>query len=144
VSCALQDCIRLLLQRATIDEFADKFAIQLNDTHPALAVAELMRLLRRRARPVVGRRAGYITTKTFSYTNHTLLPEALETWSLPLIAAPLPRHLEIIFEINRALPRAGARALPRRRRARAARVDHRRGGERRVRMAHLATVGATP
>ena len=101
VSCALQDCIRLLLQRATIREFADKFAIQLNDTHPALAVPELMRLLIDDARPRLGRGVGHHVRRSIAYTNHTLLPEALETWPLPLFARLLPRHLEIIYEINR-------------------------------------------
>src|SRR5207244_8848663 len=82
VSCSLLDCIRLLLQRTTIDEFADKIAIQLNDTHPAVAVPELMRLF------VDVHEFGWdeawaITTRTFSYTNHTLLPEAPEPWPLP-------------------------------------------------------------
>ncbi len=99
-SCSLQDMIRIhLLIEDNLDNFFDNFAIQLNDTHPAIAVAELMRLL-------VDKHfygwdhAWKITTKTLCYTNHTLLPEAMEKWDLSLFGATLPRHLEIIFEIN--------------------------------------------
>src|SRR5580693_5123175 len=92
VSCAIQDCIRLLLQRATIRELADKFAVQLNDTHPTLAVPELMRLLMD-VHHLAWDEAWDITTRCVSYTNHTLLPEALETWPLPLFGKLLPRHL---------------------------------------------------
>ncbi|HEY5243894.1 MAG TPA: glycogen/starch/alpha-glucan phosphorylase, partial [Polyangiaceae bacterium] len=100
VSCALQDCIRLLLQRATIRDFADKFALQMNDTHPTLAVPELMRLLMD-VHGLGWDEAWGITSKSFGYTNHTLLPEALETWPLPLFGRLLPRHLEIVYEMNR-------------------------------------------
>ncbi|MFO0714904.1 MAG: glycogen/starch/alpha-glucan phosphorylase [Sandaracinus sp.] len=99
VSCALKDAIRLLLQRTTIERFADKYAIQLNDTHPSLAVPELMRLLMDE-HGMSWDQAWSITTRSISYTNHTLMPEALETWPLDLMARLLPRHLEIIFEIN--------------------------------------------
>jgi starch phosphorylase len=101
VSCSLQDMIRLHLQRApSVDTFHEKYAAQLNDTHPAVAVAELMRLLVDE-HAVPWDKAWEITTKTFSYTNHTLLPEALERWPLPLFQRLLPRHLEIVFEINK-------------------------------------------
>ena len=88
-------------QHGDIRTLADKAAIQLNDTHPAIAVAELMRILidMHGARP--GRRRGAITTGTISYTNHTLLPEALESWPVPLIERLLPRHMQIIYQINR-------------------------------------------
>jgi starch phosphorylase len=99
VSCALQDCIRLLLQKTHIREFADKFALQLNDTHPTLAVPELMRLLMD-VHGLGWDEAWGITTRSFGYTNHTLMPEALETWPLPLFGQLLPRHLEIVYEIN--------------------------------------------
>jgi starch phosphorylase len=141
VSCALQDCIRLLLQRATIREFADKFAVQLNDTHPALAVPELMRLL------VDEHDLGWddawdLARRSFAYTNHTLLPEALETWPLPLIARLLPRHLEIIYEINKRFLDEVRIKFPgddaRLRRMSLIGED----GERSVRMAHLATVAS--
>ena len=140
-SCALQDCLRLLLQKTTIDRFADKFAIQLNDTHPALAVPELMRLLM--DEHGLGWDAAWKTTHaSISYTNHTLMPEALETWPLPLFAATLPRHLEIIYELNRRFldevrarfPGDDARV------ARMSLIDER--GDKAVRMAHLATVAS--
>jgi starch phosphorylase len=141
VSCALQDAIRLLLQRTTITELADKFAIQLNDTHPALAVAELMRLLVD-VHELDWDSAWSITQRATAYTNHTLLPEALETWSLPLFASVLPRHLEIIYEINaRFLAEVRARFPGDDARvARMSLVDER--GERAVRMANLATVAS--
>jgi starch phosphorylase len=141
VSCALQDCIRLLLQRTTIREFAEKYAIQLNDTHPALAVPELMRLLVD-VHGLGWDEAWSITTRTFSYTNHTLLPEALETWPLPLFARLLPRHLEIIYEINRRLLDEVRARFPKddARLGRMSLIDER--GERSVRMANLATVAS--
>ena len=101
VSCALQDMIRLhLLRWKSIHTFSASFAVQLNDTHPAIAVAELMRLLVDE-HLVSWDKAWYITQNTFSYTTRAILPEALEKWPLPLFAGILPRHLEIIFEINR-------------------------------------------
>ena len=101
VSCALQDMIRLhLLRWKNIHTFSDSFAVQLNDTQPAIAVAELMRLLVDE-HLVNWDKAWDITQNTFSYTNHTILPEAFEKWPLPLFAGILPRHLEIIYEINR-------------------------------------------
>ncbi len=101
VSCALQDMIRLhLLRWKPIHSFPDSFAVHLNDTPPAIAVAELMRLLVDE-HLVNWDKAWYITQNTFSYTNHTMLPEALEKWPAQLFAGILPRHLEIIYEINR-------------------------------------------
>ena len=101
VSCALQDMIRLhLLRWKPIHSFSDSFAVHLNDTSPAIAVAELMRLLVDDYL-VSWDKAWYITQNTFSYTNHTMLPEALEKWPIQLFAGILPRHLEIIYEINR-------------------------------------------
>jgi glycogen phosphorylase len=100
VSCSLQDMIRLHLQRSnTLDTFAEKFTIQLNDTHPVLAIPELMRLLIDEHH-LSWDQANDITTACMGYTNHTLLPEALETWPLPLFKSLLPRHLEIIYEMN--------------------------------------------
>src|SRR5271163_4786656 len=141
-SCALQDMIRIHLNAGrTLHNFHEKWAVQLNDTHPSIGVAELMRLLVDE-HGLGWDEAWHITTNTFSYTNHTLLPEALERWSLPLFASLLPRHLEIIYEIN-------ARFLDEVRRhfdgdeARVSRmsiIDEQR--EKHVRMAHLATVGA--
>ncbi|PZO39263.1 MAG: glycogen phosphorylase [Shackletoniella antarctica] len=101
VSCALQDMIRIhLASGRQLDSFHEKFAAQLNDTHPAVGVAELMRLLIDE-HGLEWEVAWHITQNTFAYTNHTLLPEALERWSLSLFGGLLPRHLEIIFEINR-------------------------------------------
>ena len=100
-SCALQDMMRLhLLMYNNLDNFPELWTVQLNDTHPAIAVAELMRLLVDE-KQFSWEKAWDITRKVFCYTNHTLLPEALEKWSLSLFATVLPRHLEIIFEINR-------------------------------------------
>ena len=102
VSCSLQDMIRIHLVRgnSSLDNFHESFAVQLNDTHPSIAVAELMRLLVDE-HLMDWDKAWRITQSTLAYTNHTLLPEALEKWPLPLFAAILPRHLEIIYEINR-------------------------------------------
>ena len=102
VSCSLQDILRLLEQFAgmTAHELPDRVAVQLNDTHPSIAVAELMRLLIDE-RDFGWDEAWEITVATFGYTNHTLLPEALETWPLAMFERFLPRHLEIIYEINR-------------------------------------------
>ena len=101
VACSLKDIIRRF-RRSNEDwnDFPDKVAVQLNDTHPAIAVVELQRLLH----DVYGlpwKKAWEIVTKTFAYTNHTLLPEALEKWSVGLFQKVLPRHLQIIFEINK-------------------------------------------
>ena len=99
-ACALQDMIRIhLASGRPLDSFYEKFTAQLNDTHPAVAVAELMRLLID-DHGMEWDAAWEITQKTLAYTNHTLLPEALERWPLSLFGRLLPRHLEIIFEIN--------------------------------------------
>jgi starch phosphorylase len=141
VSCALQDCIRLLLQRAPIREFADKFAVQLNDTHPALAVPELMRLLID-VHGLGWDEAWDQVRRSVAYTNHTLLPEALETWPLPLMQRLLPRHVEIIYEINRRFLDEVRAKFPndegRLRRMSLIGED----GEKTVRMAFLATVAS--
>jgi starch phosphorylase len=99
-SCSLQDMIRIHLSiEENLDNFSDNFAIQLNDTHPAIAVPELMRLLVD-VHCLDWDQAWKISTQTLCYTNHTLLPEAMEKWPLDLLGSLLPRHLEIIFEIN--------------------------------------------
>jgi len=142
VSCTLQDMIRLQLGTVgSLDRFHEKFAVQLNDTHPAVAVPELMRLLVDEHR-MSWDRAWEITRKTFAYTNHTLLPEALETWSVELFGRILPRHLEIVYEINsRFLDEVRVRFLGDEQRvARMSIIDE--GNGRRVRMANLATVGS--
>jgi len=142
VSCSLQDMLYLLeLAGAPLAEFAQRFAVQLNDTHPSIGVAELMRLLIDE-RGLDWESAWTITVQTFGYTNHTLLPEALETWPLPMFREFLPRHLEIIYEINRRFL-DGVRARFPDDEARLARMSliGEEGGKS-VRMAHLATVGS--
>ena len=100
VSATLQDIIRKFrISNKSISTFAEKTAIQLNDTHPVIAVAELMRILLDEEQ-FSWDEAFEITTNTFSYTNHTVVPEALEEWSVPLFEKLLPRHLQIIYEIN--------------------------------------------
>jgi len=142
VSCSLQDMLRLYgLIGGKPETFHEKFAIQLNDTHPSIAVAELMRLLVDEHQ-VGWEKAWEVTQKTFGYTNHTLLPEALEKWSLPLFGSLLPRHLEIIYEINRRFLDQVRVKCPgdNDRCSRMSLIDER--GERHVRMAHLASVGS--
>jgi len=142
VSCSLQDMLRIMrTQQLPPQEFHEKFAIQLNDTHPAIAVAELMRLLVDEQR-IEWAEAWDITRRSFGYTNHTLLPEALERWPLPLFQRVLPRHLEIILQINAEFLQEvrsrypGDDALL----GRLSLIDE--SGERYVRMAHLACVGS--
>lgn len=142
VSCSLQDMLRILhVQRIPLERFHEKFVVQLNDTHPAIAVAELMRLLVDEG-GVAWERAWSITRKTFAYANHTLMPEALERWPVGLFARVLPRHYEIILEINaRFLDEARIRYFGDEVRvARMSIIDE--TGERYVRMAHLACVGS--
>ncbi len=142
VSCTLQDLIRIHFQGGnTIETFHHWNAVQLNDTHPAIAVAELMRLLL--DKHFLGwDKAWDITGRTFSYTNHTLLAEALETWPLPMFKRQLPRHMEIIYEINRRFLGAVRKAFPddEARLARMSIIDEH--GQKAVRMAHLAVVGS--
>ncbi|MGJ0485752.1 MAG: glycogen/starch/alpha-glucan phosphorylase [Methylomicrobium sp.] len=142
VSCSLQDLMRLLdAQGQPPQRFPEKFAVQLNDTHPSIGVAELMRLLVDELR-ISWDEAWDITRRTFGYTNHTLLPEALETWPLPLFSEMLPRHLEIIYEINARFlaevreqhPQDEARVK------RLSLIDE--NGEKHIRMANLACVGS--
>jgi glycogen phosphorylase len=142
VACSLQDMLRITqIQKIPPERFHEKFAVQLNDTHPSIAVAELMRLLVDELL-LNWDRAWDITRATFAYTNHTLLPEALERWPLDLFGRMLPRHLEIIYEINaRFLDEVriaffGDEA----RLARMSLIDE--SGPRYVRMAHLATAGS--
>jgi starch phosphorylase len=142
VSCSLQDMIRIHRQRdASLDRFHEKFAIQLNDTHPALAIPELMRLLVDEHR-IDWDRAWEISVRTFGYTNHTLLPEALERWPVALIRRVLPRHLEIIYEINRRFLDSVRMSFPGDEdMVRCASLVE-ETGERYIRMAHLASVGS--
>jgi starch phosphorylase len=142
VSCSLQDMLHILdLAGAPAGQFARYFAAQLNDTHPAIGVAELMRLLVDE-RHLDWDAAWAVTVATFGYTNHTLMPEALETWPLPMFRELLPRHLEIIYEINRRFLDEVRARFPGDE-ARVARMSLiGEEGEKRVRMAHLATVGS--
>ena len=142
VSCSLQDMIRSLDMRGIpIREFPNHWAVQLNDTHPAIAVAELMRLLLD-DKHLDWAEAWDITSRSLSYTNHTLLPEALEKWGLNLFGSLLPRHLELIYEINRRflqqvrLKYPGNDQILRK----LSIIDDE--GSKAVRMAHLATVAA--
>ncbi len=142
VSCSLQDMLRILrTQNLPVNQFHVKFAVQLNDTHPAIAVAELMRLLVDESL-LPWAEAWRVTCRTFAYTNHTLLPEALERWPLQVFGRVLPRHLQIIQEINaQFLEEVRIRFLGDEARiARLSLIDE--SGERYVRMAHLACVGS--
>ena len=142
VTASLQDLIaRHLSEHPSLDNLADKVAIHLNDTHPAIGVAELMRLLCDEHR-MSWSQAWKICGQTFSYTNHTLMPEALETWPVGLIQHVLPRHLEIIFRINKEFLELASRHRPNDNDylARLSLIDER--GERRVRMANLSIVGS--
>jgi starch phosphorylase len=141
-SCALQDMIRLYLQSSSdLTRFHHKFTVQLNDTHPAISVAELMRLLVDE-HLLPWDTAWDITRQTFAYTNHTLLPEALEKWPLPLFGSLLPRHLQIIYEINQRFLDQVRLAYPgdQERLARLSIIDE--SECRYVRMANLACVGS--
>jgi starch phosphorylase len=142
VACAIRDMLRrYLTQHEGFDQLPDKVAIQLNDTHPALTVAELMRVLIDE-NDVPWDKAWKITQATCAYTNHTLLPEALEKWPVPLFEYVLPRHLQIIYEINRRFLDRVAE-LPwgdDDTRRRMSIIEE--GGTKQVRMAHLAIVGS--
>lgn len=143
VSCSLQHVLHIMddLADAGVRELPQRFALQLNDTHPSIGVAELMRLLIDE-RGLEWEEAWDITVATFAYTNHTLLPEALETWPLELFGDSLPRHLEIIYEINRRfLNEVRTRFLGDADRVRRMSLIGEDGGKN-VRMAHLATVGS--
>jgi starch phosphorylase len=141
-SASLQDVLaRHLAEHGRLDNLADAVAIHLNDTHPAIGVAELMRLLvDEHAMP--WDRAWTITQATFSYTNHTLMPEALETWPVGLIQAVLPRHLEIVYRINHEFLLLASRRRPGDAEflQRLSLIDE--NGERRMRMANLSIVGS--
>jgi starch phosphorylase len=141
VSCSLQDMVRITLRDVEdLHRFPEKFVVQLNDTHPALAIPEFMRLMLDEYL-MTWDEAWPITRQSFAYTNHTLLPEALETWPLDMFQYHLPRHLEIIYEINaRFLDEVRMRFLgDEARLARMSIIDE--NEPRRVRMANLACVG---
>ncbi len=142
VSCSLQDMIRLVqMKNMTLERFHEQFVVQLNDTHPTIGVVELMRLLLDE-HGFDWDKAWEITTKTFAYTNHTLLPEALERWPLAKFGSLLPRHLELIYEVNRRFIDEIRIKFPDDidRIRRMSIIDE--SGERYVRMAHLACVGS--
>jgi starch phosphorylase len=142
VSCSLQDMFRILQgQGMAVTDFHRKFALQLNDTHPAIAVAELMRLLIDE-HGIDWDTAWSITTQSISYTNHTLLPEALESWGLELFQQLLPRQLEIIFEINARFLRTVRLRYPGQPEVLERLSLIQEGPQRKVRMAHLAVVGS--
>ena len=142
VAASMQDLVkRHLDEHPSLDNLAEHVAIQLHDTHPSIGVAELMRILCD-DHAFDWDQAWALCGKTFSYTNHTLMPEALETWPVSLLQHVLPRHLEIIFRINKEFLDHAARFRP---------GDHEflkrlslieENGERRVRMAHLSVVGS--
>ena len=142
VSCSLQDIMRRHRRtNANFNNLPAKAAVQLNDTHPSIAVAELMRLLVDVER-LTWDEAWGLCTQVFSYTNHTLLPEALETWSVPLFEKVLPRHLEIIFEINRRHLEDVEKRWPGDDARKAELSIVQEGSPKRIRMAHLAVVGS--
>lgn len=140
-SASIQDIVRRHVQYdGDVRTLHEKAAIQLNDTHPSVAVAELMRLLID-VHTLEFDEAWEVTKKTIGYTNHTLLPEALETWPLPLFERLLPRHMQIIYAINSRILREARKAgLNGDQIANISLIDE--GGDRRVRMANLAFVGA--
>jgi glycogen phosphorylase len=142
VACAIRDIIRrYLIDHQTFDQFPSKVAIQLNDTHPALAVAELMRMLIDEYE-MPWTTAWEITQATLGYTNHTLLPEAMERWPVSLLEYVLPRHMQIIYDINydflQRVTAASPGDLDRMRRM--SLIEE--GEQKQVRMAHLAIVGS--
>ena len=142
VSCSLQDMIRThLFEGDSLDNFHEKFAVQLNDTHPTIAIAELMHLLLDE-HGYDWDQAWNITQNTFAYTNHTLLPEALERWPVSLFGSLLPRHLEIIYEINHRFLQQVRDRFPGDddRVQRMSLIEE--GQEQYVRMAYLACVGS--
>ncbi len=143
VSCSLRDIIRRHFMKGhnNWENFADKAVIQLNDTHPAVAITELMRILLDEEN-FTWERAWAIVSKTFAYTNHTLMPEALEKWSVPLFQRVLPRHLQIIFEINNRLMAAVELKWPGEdgKKNKLSLIEE--GGAKMVRMANLAVVGS--
>jgi starch phosphorylase len=141
-SCSLQDMLRIHFANGQkLETFHEKFAVQLNDTHPSIGIAELMRLFVD-VHAMDWDTAWGIVEKTFGYTNHTLLPEALERWEYDLFASLLPRHLEIILEINRRFLDVVRKKYPgdEGKIQRLSIIDE--SGKKFVRMANLATVGS--
>jgi starch phosphorylase len=142
VACSLRDILRHYVSTHTgFDDLPNKIAVQMNDTHPSLCVAELMRLLVDDHR-IDWDKAWELTVATLGYTNHTLLPEALEKWPISLLEHVLPRHMEIIFGINHQFLRTLSRSFPTdmERQRRMSIIEE--GPEKHVRMAHLAIIGS--
>lgn len=143
VASSLQDMIRIFMQRSSnLEKLHEKYAVQLNDTHPSIGIAEMMRILVD-DHQIPWEKAWEITRKIFNYTNHTLLPEALEKWSVALFAELLPRHLEIIYEINKRFleNEVKVRFLNDLKKIQnLSLIDE--NGERYIRMANLACVGS--
>ena len=142
VSCSLQDIIYTQLRRGdTLDNLHKNYTLQLNDTHPSIGIPELMRLLVDE-HDMQWDKAWAITSQTFAYTNHTILPEALERWSVPLFKDLLPRHIEIIYEINRRFLAEVAIRFPDDKDllGRLSIIDE--SGDKFIRMAYLATIGS--
>ncbi len=142
VTCSIQDIVwRYKKTHTSFDAFASKVSIQLNDTHPAIAIAELLRVFLD-IEGIAWEKAWELTVATFGYTNHTLLPEALERWPVSVFQRLLPRHLEIIYEVNRQFLRDVMDQHPYDldRVRRMSIIEE--GPEKHVRMAHLATVGS--
>jgi starch phosphorylase len=140
VACAIRDMVRRLQKEGlSFEDLPTRFAIQLNDTHPALSVAELMRVLVDEG-GLPWERSWEITKACLAYTNHTLMAEALESWSVELVEKVLPRHLQIIYEINRRFLDEVSDRWPRdtERLRRMSIID----GSQHIRMAHLAIVGS--
>jgi starch phosphorylase len=146
VACSLHDIVRRhLVAYPSLENFSEKVAIQLNDTHPAVAIPELMRIFIDE-HGIAWEKAWDLTQHTFGYTNHTLLSEALETWSVEMFQRLLPRHLTIIYEINRRFLRQVMNRFPydEPRISRMSLIDE-AGGDahgKRIRMAYLAVVGS--
>lgn len=142
VAATFQDIMRRFTKRCVdFDQFPDEVAVQLNDTHPSIAIPELMRLLLD-IEGISWERAWKITVKTFGYTNHTLMPEALERWSVDLMGRVLPRHLQIIYEINaRFLKEVSERYPDDPARLKKLSIIE-EGSPKMVRMAHLAIIGS--
>ena len=142
VAATFQDILRRFRKKnTTFDSFPDKVAVQLNDTHPSIAIPELMRLLLDEE-GLGWEKAWDITVRTFAYTNHTLMPEALEKWSVSLMGKVLPRHLEIIYEINQRFLDRIAEEYPGDNHRIAEMSIIQEGAEKMVRMAHLAIIGS--
>ncbi len=142
VSATLQDILgQYLADHHAFDTFSDWAAIQLNDTHPSIAIPELMRLFMDE-HGLAWDEAWSICQRTFAYTNHTVLPEALETWSISLLARLLPRHMEIIYEINQRFLNSLARDYPDEPGLSSRLSIIQEGDAKKIRMAHLAIIGS--